>query len=187
MSSSELIGQTTTAQTDPALALNHANLLQFLVRSNVPGYTAESVLEVKKFSTGQSNPTYLVDGKMVLRKQPPGSRSNNTAHRMDREFAVLKALQKTNVPAPEPIAYCEDAAVLGGTFYLMSFVRGRVFSSPALVGMDPNERRAAYRSVVETLAKIHSVDWRACGLSEFGQVCAGRRAVAGTDARGRRD
>jgi len=104
----------------------------------------------------------------VLRKQPPGGVSNATAHRMDREFAVLQALQKSDVPAPEPIAYCADASVLGGSFYLMSFIKGRVLSSPALVGMQPNERRAAYRSVVETLVKIHAVDWRAVGLSDYG-------------------
>jgi len=104
----------------------------------------------------------------VLRKQPPGGVSNATAHRMDREFAVLQALQKSDVPAPKPIAYCADASVLGGSFYLMTFIKGRVLSSPALVGMQPNERRAAYRSVVETLVKIHSVDWRAVGLSDYG-------------------
>lgn len=169
----ELQGQATVVPDAPHLALNVENLHKFLIRSKVEGYRegdAERTPEVRKFSTGQSNPTYLIDGKFVLRKQPPGSRSNKTAHRLDREFAVLEALQRTDVPAPKPIAFCEDPQVLNGQFYLMSFVRGRVLNSPALVSMNPNERRATYRSVIETLAKLHSVDWRHVGLQEYGQV-----------------
>lgn len=171
--SDELQGQRTAVPDAPHLALNVDNLHKFLVRNQVDGYRPQDpprTPDVRKFSTGQSNPTYLIDGKFVLRKQPPGSRSNKTAHRLDREFAVLEALQKTDVPAPKPIAFCDDTQVLNGQFYLMSFVKGRVLNSPALIGMTPNERRAAYRSVIETLVKLHAVDWRKAGLQEYGQV-----------------
>lgn len=168
----ELVGQSTSIPDAPHLALNVENLHQFLIRSQVEGYCngdPSRVPEVRKFSTGQSNPTYLIDGKFVLRKQPPGARSNATAHRLDREFAVLEALQKTDVPAPKPIAFCDDPQVLNGQFYLMSFVRGRVLTSPSLVGMTPSERKATYLSVIETLVKLHNVDWRAVGLQDYGQ------------------
>lgn len=173
MSSDELQGQRTSVPDAPHLALNVENLHKFLIEAKVEGYRPGDPPrkpEVRKFNTGQSNPTYLVDGKFVLRKQPPGTRTNKTAHRLDREYAVLEALQKTDVPAPKPIAFCDDVNVLNGQFYLMSFIKGRVFNSPALVGMTPNERRAAYRSVIETLVKLHAVDWRSVGLHDYGQV-----------------
>lgn len=170
MGDDELIGQQTTSL-DPSLGgLDAHKLLDFMVLHGVPDYQASGPIpRVRKFSTGQSNPTFLIDGKYVLRKQPPGARSNSTAHRLDREFLVLKALEKTDVPAPRAIAFCEDAELLNGQFYIMTFVKGRVFSSPALVGLTPHDRRALYRSVVETLVRIHKVDWRRVGLHDFGQ------------------
>ena len=164
----ELVGQTTT-QLDPshAHALDVAALHAFMVRA-VPNYTAAETT-VRKFSTGQSNPTYIVDGQYVLRKQPPGAISNQSAHRVDREFEILRALQQTDVPVPRAIAFCEDPEVIGSPFYLMEFVKGRIVGSPALPGFTPEERRAAYESVIRTIASLHLVDWRAAGLEEYGK------------------
>jgi aminoglycoside phosphotransferase (APT) family kinase protein len=170
-SSSSLIGQG-TIEIPTSLSLNISNLHSFMIQSGVLTESSPQP-SVQKFSTGQSNPTYLVNNQYVLRKQPPGlGGKNSSAHRVDREYQVLTALQLVDFPAPKPIALCEDASVLGESFYLMSFVKGRVFSSPALVGMTPNERRAAYRSAVETLAKLHQLDWRKIQLHEYGQ-CGG--------------
>lgn len=170
MPPSELLGQTTVEAKETHLSLDAHVLRDFLIRQKVEGYGNDSDLpQIRKFNTGQSNPTYLVDGKFVLRKQPPGARSNATAHRLDREFKVLQALARIDFPAPKPIAFCEDESLLGGHFYLMTFIQGRVFASPALEGMTPNQRRRAYRSVVETLVRLHSVDWRSVGLEDYGQ------------------
>jgi aminoglycoside phosphotransferase (APT) family kinase protein len=166
----ELPGQETYALgSGDALSLDEAALETFLC-GNVPGYAGPTV--VRKFSLGQSNPTYLVNDKFVLRKQPSGKLSNKTAHRMDREYLVLKALGQAGVPVPRVYAFCKDASVLGGEFYVMEFVRGRIFKKASLDGMSVAERGAAYRSVVTTLALIHNVDWRSCGLAEYGK-CGG--------------
>ena len=171
MSTNEYEGQrTVTVEPGSPHALDLERLRAYLVSAGV--YPAEHPPPTaRKFSTGQSNPSYLVDGKWVLRKQPPGLGGKaSSAHRVDREFLVLKALERTGVPAPKPIVLCDDASVLGEAFYLMSFVPGRVLASPALVGMTPNERRAAYRSAVETLVQIHAVDWRSVGLHDYSQA-----------------
>lgn len=141
------------------------------------------VAEISQFAHGQSNPTYLVvmggsGAKWVLRKKPHGH-ILPSAHAVEREFRVLKALEFTEVPVPKPVLLCEDAAVLGTPFYLMEFVEGRVFQSPALPGVSPLHRYAMYSSAVEALAKLHALDYRAVGLEGFGkpdQYC--RRVVA---------
>ena len=79
----------------------------------------------KKFPTGQSNPTYLIEaasGRYVLRRKPPG-KLLKMAHMIEREFRVLKALEGVNYPAPRALALCEDEDVIGTAFYLMSLRR----------------------------------------------------------------
>mmetsp|Transcript_20347 Transcript_20347/g.39980 ORF Transcript_20347/g.39980 Transcript_20347/m.39980 type:complete len:683 (-) Transcript_20347:78-2126(-) len=145
--------------------------LDAFLKKEVPGY--EGPTKIRKFALGQSNPTYLVNGIYVLRKQPPGQRSNKTAHRTDREYWVMKCLaDNTDVPVPKMYAYCSDESVLGSEFYVMEFVRGRIFKRASLDEMTPPERTMAYNSVIETLARIHSVDWRHVGLEDYGK-CGG--------------
>jgi aminoglycoside phosphotransferase (APT) family kinase protein len=99
---------------------------------------------------------------------------NQVAHRsayaLHREYAVLQRIARHNnnsttataaaqIPVPRVYAYCTDERVLGAEFYLMEYVKGRIFTDPALPGMDnPHDRRMAYESVVATLAAIHSVN-----------------------------
>jgi acyl-CoA dehydrogenase/acyl-CoA dehydrogenase family protein 10 len=88
---------------------------------------------VQQFQHGQSNPTFLLElpgcpQRMVLRKQPPGQLLAS-AHAVDREYRVLRALEGTRVPVPRPLALCQDKAVLGTQFYVMEFAAGAwVFS-----------------------------------------------------------
>ena len=83
---------------------------------------------------------------------------------------MLKALASVpDVPVPKVLLLCEDENVLGTPFYLMEFVRGRIFGSPALYGLQPHERRQAFRSVVEVLAALHRCNWREIGLEEYGR------------------
>lgn len=148
---------------------------------------------IRKFSTGQSNPTFRLDaasGSYVLRSKPSG-RLIRSAHMIEREFRVLRALAATDVPVPRVHHYCEDAAVMGAPFYVMDFVEGRVYNDATLPEVDPGARRAMYRSALATLVRIHSVDLGAVGMSDFGrhggyyarQVKRVRRA--GGDARRR--
>src|SRR5690606_28679207 len=101
-------------------------------------------------------------------QQPPGELLPS-AHAIDREYRVQKALSGTGFPVATPILYCEDRDVIGTPFYLMERMVGRVFTDSALPGVEPADRGAMYRSAAETLARLHTVDVDAVGLSDFGR------------------
>lgn len=97
----------------------------------------------------------------------------SSAHAVEREFRVLRALCHTNVPVPKALLLCEDSSVVGTPFYVMEFVNGRIFCDSSLPGMNRHDRAAAYASAAETLAKIHSVPFRAVGLGGYGRSGGG--------------
>jgi aminoglycoside phosphotransferase (APT) family kinase protein len=137
--------------------------------SRVEGYRAPS--RAKKFSTGQSNPTYLIEtpaGRYVLRRKPPG-KLLKSAHMIEREFRVLRALEGTGFPAPRALALCEDDSVIGTAFYLMTQVDGRIFWDPALPELHRDERAPIYDAMNAGLARLHGVDIGAAGLSDYGK------------------
>lgn len=119
---------------------------------------------------GQSNPTYRLEtgaGPVILRKRPAGA--EKWAHDVQREFTVLSALADTDVPVPRPHVYCDDETVIGGAFYLMDFIEGRIVDDCTMPGFSPAERRAVYRSFAATIARLHGVDYDRVGLSHFGR------------------
>lgn len=139
------------------------------LEGHVPGFRGLRVAQ--KFSDGQSNPTYRLraeSGEYVLRRKPGGDLLKS-AHAVDREFRVLRALADTDVPVARALHLCTDESVIGAMFYVMEFVHGRVFWDPALPGLDPTERARVYDAMNATLAAIHSVDPVAVGLSDFGR------------------
>ena len=136
---------------------------------HVEGYCGPA--KATKFATGQSNPTYLIEassGGYVLRRKPPG-KLLKSAHMIEREFRVLKALEGRGFPAPRPLALCEEESVIGTAFYLMSHVAGRIFWNPALPDLEREERRLIFDAMNEGLAKLHSIDVAAAGLSDYGK------------------
>ena len=138
-------------------------------RTNVEGWRGPSA--AKKFPTGQSNPTYQIDsasGRYVLRRKPPG-KLLKSAHLIEREFRVLKALERVEYPAPRPLAFCEDESVIGTVFYLMTFIDGRVLWNPALPDLEREDRGPIYDAMNEGLARLHSIDVAAAGLSDYGK------------------
>jgi aminoglycoside phosphotransferase (APT) family kinase protein len=128
-------------------------------------------LTVRQFRGGQSNPTYQVHTpgqQYVLRRKPPG-KLLPSAHAVDREYRVITALAGTGVPVPRTFALCEDAGVIGTAFYIMDYVSGRVLTDPRLPQQTPAERAALYDHQNRILAALHTVDWRAVGLGDFGR------------------
>ena len=124
-----------------------------------------------KFAHGQSNPTFLIDaasGKYVLRRKPPG-KLLKSAHAVDREYRVMTALAGTGVPVPRTYLLCEDEEVIGGVFFLMEFVDGRVLWDPALPELDKAQRGPVFDEMNRVLAAVHSVDVEAAGLSDYGK------------------
>ena len=104
----------------------------------------------------------------MLRTKPPGTLLPS-AHAIDREFRVMRALKDSEVPVPRMLAYCDDPSVLGRDFYLMELVEGRVFVDQSLPGLDPIQRRALYDEMNRVIAALHAVDYRAAGLETFGK------------------
>ena len=145
--------------------------LERYLREHVEGFTAP--LTVAQVQGGMSNPTFiLTDGagqRSVLRKKPPG-KLLPSAHAVDREFRVISALWPTDVPVAKAWILCEDPSVIGTPFYIMDFVEGRVLRAHSLPEMEPAERRATYEAMIDALATLHKVDYRAVGLEGFGRV-----------------
>lgn len=157
-----------TVEVLPANRLDEAALHRWLL-GRLPDY--EGGLQVRQFPGGSSNPTYALnagDLQYVLRKRPEGARSRS-AHRVEREFQVMQALQDSGVPVPRVHLLCEDGAVLGQPFYVMDRVQGRVHTDPAMPGSTREERHAAWDEMNAVLARLHAVDFRSLGLADFGR------------------
>jgi aminoglycoside phosphotransferase (APT) family kinase protein len=128
-------------------------------------------VQLRALSGGQSNPTYVLTSggwQGVLRTKPPGPLLPS-AHAIDREFRVMRALQDSAVPVPKMLAYCDDTTVLGRDFYLMEFVDGRVCVDQSLPGLDPAQRGAMYDEMNRVIAALHGVDLQAADLGSYGK------------------
>lgn len=133
----------------------------------------EGPLRLEKFSLGQSNPTYKLitpSSNYVLRAKPgPAAKLLPSAHAVEREFKVMRALHGTEVPVPRMHVLCEDESVIGRAFYVMECVDGRILWDQSLPGMSNAERRAIYGELNRVIASLHSVDYAARGLGDFGR------------------
>lgn len=151
------------------------NLAPWL-NSHIDGF--HDLMEIKKFDGGQSNPTFLItaqSGKYVLRAKPTGELLKS-AHQVDREFKVMKALASTDVPVPNTYVLSEEDSPIGRMFFVMEYLDGHIFWDPALPelndyeGESANQRRAIiYQRMNECLAALHQVDITQVGLAEFGK------------------
>jgi hypothetical protein len=128
-------------------------------------------LKVEQFQGGQSNPTFRLsagDRRYVLRKKPPGELLPS-AHAVDREYRVITALAATDVPVPKTFCFCADVSVIGTPFYVMDCVDGRICFDPSLPGMTTAERGAIFDEMNRVIAALHSVDYAAIGLADYGK------------------
>jgi aminoglycoside phosphotransferase (APT) family kinase protein len=153
----------------PSSTLDAAALAPYL-EANVPGF--RGLRSIEKFNAGQSNPTYRVradSGDYVLRAKPPGQLLKS-AHQVDREFRVMKALGATGFPVPQVLHLSEEDSPIGRMFFVMAFVEGRILWDPALPEIaDRVERGAMYDAMNATLAALHDIDVDAAGLSDYGR------------------
>jgi aminoglycoside phosphotransferase (APT) family kinase protein len=148
-----------------------AAAVERFVREQIAG-VPDGPLEVVQFAAGRSNLTYLLrigDWEAVLRRPPLGPVPPR-AHDMLREAGLLERMARVFPLAPRPYAICDDAALLGVPFYVMERKRGIVLDAgfPAGVESTPELCRRISETVVTTLARLHSIDWRAAGLETFG-------------------
>lgn len=140
------------------------------LEANVAGYLGP--LTVEQFKGGQSNPTYRLrtpTRSYVLRRKPPGELLKG-AHAVEREAAVLTALESVAFPVPHVHGLCIDESVIGTWFFVMDFVDGRIFWDARLPQVGGDERPSYFQAMTATLARLHTVDYAAIGLAGYGRA-----------------
>jgi len=146
--------------------------LEQYLRAQLTGFAGP--LQVKQFQGGQSNPTYLLSTpgqRYVMRSKPgPVAKLLPSAHAIEREFRVMRALAPQGVPVPDVLLLCEDESVIGRAFFLMQHVDGRIFWDQSLPGLAPTERAAIYDEMNRVIAALHSVDVERAGLTDYGRA-----------------
>jgi aminoglycoside phosphotransferase (APT) family kinase protein len=130
-------------------------------------------MQIEQFNGGQSNPTYKLttpERIVVMRSKPgPAAKLLASAHAIEREFTVMRALHPSAVPVPRMLLLCDDESVIGRAFYIMEYVPGRVLWEQSLPGFDAAGRAAVYDEMNRVIAALHCVDARAAGLADYGK------------------
>ena len=133
-------------------------IIEFLSLEN---FFVDKNFSPKSIGDGQSNPTFLIrdneNNFKVLRTQPTGNLARG-AHRVDREYFVLKALSNKSFEAPEPYVLCENSELIGRMFYVMNFEDGDINFDPFLPNENLENKKNIYKSLAEVLGKLHSYD-----------------------------
>jgi aminoglycoside phosphotransferase (APT) family kinase protein len=149
-----------------------ADRLADYLAGQLPGFVGP--LTVRQFQGGQSNPTYLLSTpgrRYVMRSKPgPAARLLASAHAIEREFRVMRALASQGVPVPDVLLLCEDESVIGRAFFVMEHIDGRILWDPSLPGLAPAERAAVYDEMNRVIAALHAVDVEAAGLADYGKA-----------------
>jgi aminoglycoside phosphotransferase (APT) family kinase protein len=155
--------------TQAGTTIRETGKLSGWLQSHVPSFVGP--FELTALQGGQSNPTYRLESvshTLVLRRKPEGQLLAS-AHAVDREFRIVRALENTAIPVAHVYGLCEDDAVIGSAFYVMDFVDGRHFMDPRLPGMSPADRSAVFDSMNDVIANLHTLDPAAVGLADFGR------------------
>ncbi|MXN30846.1 phosphotransferase [Delftia sp. CH05] len=141
------------------------------MQGHVQGFAGP--LQVEMFKGGQSNPTYklITPGRSYVMRSKPGpvTKLLPSAHAIEREFRVMKGLAGTDVPVPHMYALCEDESIIGRAFYIMECMEGRVLWDQSLPGMEPAQRAAIYDEMNRVISALHTVDFAAQGLADYGK------------------
>lgn len=145
--------------------------LEDYLREHLPGFTGP--LTVEQFKGGQSNPTFRLSdphNAWVMRSKPgPAAKLLKSAHAIDREFRVMKALAQTDVPVARVDLLCEDESVIGRAFYIMQYMDGRILWEQSLPDSSKKERGEIYDEMNRVIAALHQVDFEQIGLGDFGR------------------
>jgi aminoglycoside phosphotransferase (APT) family kinase protein len=126
--------------------------------------------ELEPLSGGNSNETLLLSSprcERILRRPPHDATIDPSAHSMAREHRTLAAIAGRGVPAPRPLAYCDEPAIASGGFLVMERIDGVALTTGLPEGFD-GDAGAVGEAVVTALAALHGVDWREAGLEGFG-------------------
>jgi aminoglycoside phosphotransferase (APT) family kinase protein len=153
--------------------IDAAALGAWMDREGLPGSGAPMLSFV---AGGSQNEIFDVQrGELrVALRIPPAEAPAPRDEGILREWRIIDALRGTDVPHTEAVAVCKDASVLGRPFYLMGFVdgwspmsTGRVWPEP--FDRDLDARKGLAYELVDGIAKLSKVDWRARGLDDLGR------------------
>jgi len=170
-SDADALGQDANAGTTSvrdAYRFDEAALVRWM-EAHVDGFLGP--LAVEQFKGGQSNPTYklVTPGRSyVLRRKPPGAVLKG-AHAVDREARILTALHATGFPVAQVHGLCTDETVIGSWFYVMEMVEGRIFWDATFPGVAREDRPAYFDAMNGVIARLHSLDYQALGLQDYGK------------------
>ena len=154
----------------PFSEIPEAERLEPWLAARIPGYRGP--LKVFPLRGGQSNPTFRLatpGTDYVLRRKPFGELLPS-AHAIEREYRVMRALHGSAVPVPGVRALCEDPSIVGTPFYVMEFVAGRMFTDSRMPGIARAERSALFDGMNAAIAALHAIDPASAGLADFGRA-----------------
>jgi aminoglycoside phosphotransferase (APT) family kinase protein len=147
---------------------DRADLERYLRDHNL----CEGPITLHRVGHGHSNLTYLVDDghhRVVVRRPPPPPIPPG-GHDVLREAGIQRALADSGVPVPTILATEAAGTVMDSPFYVMSYVNGVVATTDTPHVIDnPADRRRLAETMLDTLAHLHTVDYRAAGLEDFGR------------------
>ncbi|MCW4354536.1 phosphotransferase family protein [Hoyosella sp. YIM 151337] len=123
---------------------------------------------------GKSNLTFALAsnaGHLVLRRPPEGDLLPS-AHDMEREVRVQRALVGTKVPVARILFADLGGETLGVPFYVMERVDGHVIrdSVPAGYADGADDRHKMADALVDVLAELHTIEPSRVGLEKFGRA-----------------
>ena len=141
------------------------------LKANVEGLSGTPT--VRQYPSGNSNLTYALDypdRRLVLRR-PPFGPLPKAGHNMFREYRIMRDLQPAFALVPNTVFYTDDESIIGREFYVMDRVEGPLIHKtiPAEWNWSAEDTATLGRNFVEALARLHTVDYKALGLSDFGR------------------
>ena len=156
-------------------------------QGKIPNADDISVSSMELPAAGSSNETFFLNleyreegvqrrDELVIRWQPKGFLVfPQDAYNMAQQFHLQRCLADTEVPAPEVLWVEEDPALIGAPFYIMRRVDGWIPGDfpPYHVGgrlfdASPEQKISAWNAALDTIIRIHDVDWQGAGLSFLG-------------------
>ena len=139
------------------------------LRDNLVGLPAPYTFEL--VAAGGSNLTYIVtaaNGERFVLRRPPIRARIATAHDMQREFRIMKALGDHDFPVPDVLVYCDEQEVIDANFYCMEMVDGLILRDYAAAkNMNARDCLRATESLIDTQVALHQIDLESVGLADL--------------------
>lgn len=136
------------------------------------GIAVRGRLEAAEVAGGRSNRTFrLTDGASTwILRAPPRRGRTPSAHDVAREYRVVSALHGSAIPVPDSTLYSTDESVIGSPFAVFGFVEGHTIRThDELDQLGDSDVNAVARTLVATLAQLHSIDIASVGMESFGR------------------